>query len=283
MPNHVHGVIIVERATRDPALGKFIQADMIVPGGVQGLDRYAYSYNNPVKYIDPSGHKPCQWGDPDPACNTYSDMDYHLDQQIEQPDAVCRKSNECYQSYLTYKELVWMLHYVPSIEQILYMTAQTEGYSNKESTYYGSGTFEGSFLEGLARNYYQPYEACNRGSPTCTESKLYKFMSGYQPWFDSYKSVNERATYLRYSGMNNDTFRSDLELATSNITNPDYARFQGWMTGMWKGEPWQWHNWTRPPGEGEALGWIYLPTSYGNYFWIMTADQTIYFQNKIDN
>jgi murein DD-endopeptidase MepM/ murein hydrolase activator NlpD len=30
-----------------------------VPGGVQGLDRYAYSYNNPVKYTDPSGHIPC--------------------------------------------------------------------------------------------------------------------------------------------------------------------------------------------------------------------------------
>jgi RHS repeat-associated protein len=45
--------------TGDPAAGRFIQADTIVPGGVQGLDRYAYSYNNPVKYIDPSGHEIC--------------------------------------------------------------------------------------------------------------------------------------------------------------------------------------------------------------------------------
>ena len=28
-------------------------------GGVQGLDRYAYSYNNPVKYTNPSGYTPC--------------------------------------------------------------------------------------------------------------------------------------------------------------------------------------------------------------------------------
>ena len=40
----------------DPSLGRFAQADTVVPGGVQGYDRYAYSNNNPVRYIDPSGH-----------------------------------------------------------------------------------------------------------------------------------------------------------------------------------------------------------------------------------
>jgi RHS repeat-associated protein len=40
----------------DPALGRFIQADSIVPPGVQGLDRYAYVNNDPVRYTDPSGH-----------------------------------------------------------------------------------------------------------------------------------------------------------------------------------------------------------------------------------
>jgi RHS repeat-associated protein len=40
----------------DPAAGRFIQADSIVPGGVQGLDRYAYVGNNPVRYTDLSGH-----------------------------------------------------------------------------------------------------------------------------------------------------------------------------------------------------------------------------------
>ena len=29
-----------------------------MPGGVQGLDRYAYVGNNPVAYVDPSGHMP---------------------------------------------------------------------------------------------------------------------------------------------------------------------------------------------------------------------------------
>ncbi len=42
----------------DPALGRFAQADSIVPPGVQGLDRYAYVNNNPMRYTDPTGHCP---------------------------------------------------------------------------------------------------------------------------------------------------------------------------------------------------------------------------------
>ena len=33
-----------------------IQADSIVPNDMQGLDRYLYTANNPVRYTDPSGH-----------------------------------------------------------------------------------------------------------------------------------------------------------------------------------------------------------------------------------
>ena len=43
----------------DPALGRFAQADSIIPvdtQGVQAWDRYAYANNNPVRYNDPTGH-----------------------------------------------------------------------------------------------------------------------------------------------------------------------------------------------------------------------------------
>ena len=42
----------------DPALGRFIQADTIVPqpGNPLAWDRYAYAGNNPAKYIDPNEH-----------------------------------------------------------------------------------------------------------------------------------------------------------------------------------------------------------------------------------
>ena len=42
----------------DPALGRFISADTIVPDPTnpQALNRYSYVLNNPLKYTDPSGH-----------------------------------------------------------------------------------------------------------------------------------------------------------------------------------------------------------------------------------
>jgi RHS repeat-associated protein len=44
----------------DPALGRFLQPDPIVPepGNPQGLNRYAYVYNNPLRYVDGGGHLP---------------------------------------------------------------------------------------------------------------------------------------------------------------------------------------------------------------------------------
>ena len=45
----------------DPALGRFIQADTIVPeaGNPQAWDRYAYANNNPTNSTDPTGHRAC--------------------------------------------------------------------------------------------------------------------------------------------------------------------------------------------------------------------------------
>jgi RHS repeat-associated protein len=42
----------------DPALGRFLQPDPIVPepGDPRALNRYAYVYNNPLRYTDLSGH-----------------------------------------------------------------------------------------------------------------------------------------------------------------------------------------------------------------------------------
>jgi RHS repeat-associated protein len=53
----------------DPALGRVIQADTIVPQpeDPQSLNRYAYVYNNPLKYTDPTGHYTFE-GDPSDPC-----------------------------------------------------------------------------------------------------------------------------------------------------------------------------------------------------------------------
>ena len=44
----------------DPAIGRFISADSIVPdfSNPQSLNRYSYVFNNPLSYRDPNGHNP---------------------------------------------------------------------------------------------------------------------------------------------------------------------------------------------------------------------------------
>jgi RHS repeat-associated protein len=44
----------------DPALGRFTSPDTIIPGAnnPQAWDRYSYTFNNPVRYVDPDGHFP---------------------------------------------------------------------------------------------------------------------------------------------------------------------------------------------------------------------------------
>jgi RHS repeat-associated protein len=53
------GLLFYNARWYDVSLGRFAQADTIVPGGIQGLDRYAYVNNSPVNYVDPSGHSYC--------------------------------------------------------------------------------------------------------------------------------------------------------------------------------------------------------------------------------
>ncbi len=50
------GLLFYNARYYSPALGRFVSADTIIPPGVQGLDRYAYVNNNPLRYTDPSGH-----------------------------------------------------------------------------------------------------------------------------------------------------------------------------------------------------------------------------------
>jgi RHS repeat-associated protein len=59
----------------DPALSRFSSADTIVPGvgTSQAWDRYAYGMNNPLRYIDPSGHSPCGSSYSDPDCEEEDD------------------------------------------------------------------------------------------------------------------------------------------------------------------------------------------------------------------
>jgi RHS repeat-associated protein len=54
------GLLYYHARYYDPTLGRFISPDSIVPepGNPQSFNRFAYVYNNPLKYTDPSGHCP---------------------------------------------------------------------------------------------------------------------------------------------------------------------------------------------------------------------------------
>jgi RHS repeat-associated protein len=51
------GLMFYNARWLDPSLGRFTSADTITPRETQGLDRYGYGNNNPIRYTDPSGHK----------------------------------------------------------------------------------------------------------------------------------------------------------------------------------------------------------------------------------
>lgn len=55
------GLIYMNARWYDPGLGRFLAADTIVPNPAepQSFNRYSYGYNNPVRYVDPSGHIAC--------------------------------------------------------------------------------------------------------------------------------------------------------------------------------------------------------------------------------
>jgi RHS repeat-associated protein len=61
-------------------LGRFISADTIVPGAgnPQAFNRYAYGLDNPVKYIDPSGHMPTDGCQTEGCTNNQADILYNV-------------------------------------------------------------------------------------------------------------------------------------------------------------------------------------------------------------
>lgn len=161
---------------------------------------------------------------------------------------------------------------------VVYMTAQAEGY-----TYVDGTSLEGDFVEALARNYWEPYDACSDGGTgVCSSSKLYMFMSGYQVWFGGH--VDDLLGTLSMTAGREDLLGTPAQMGRIQ----ELMEYPGdWRSGKKPDQPWQWHNWWRAPGlrkskdgrVAEAIGWVSATGGqFGDYFWIMTADQDYYFK-----
>jgi len=81
------GLMDYKARAYDPWLGKFIQPDCIVPGALnpQAYNRFGYSFNNPIIFMDPSGHQPCIFWDSNGNCVT-SMTNYLFEQSMKISD-----------------------------------------------------------------------------------------------------------------------------------------------------------------------------------------------------
>jgi len=82
------GLVFYGARFYDPLLSRWASPDSIIPQnqGTLAWDRYAYSYGNPVKYIDPSGHKPCEGENDAEGC------DWKLPALLKKADALLQKN-----------------------------------------------------------------------------------------------------------------------------------------------------------------------------------------------
>jgi len=101
------GLMFYNARYYDPALGRFAQADSIIPGGAQGLDRYAYVNNSPVNFTDPSGHK-CA-GDDAALCSSASLL--HISSSPDSPDDVNLDPDRDEGAYSLYQMYLDMWHH----------------------------------------------------------------------------------------------------------------------------------------------------------------------------
>ena len=99
------GLLFYNARWYDPSLGRFNQPDTIVPGGIQGYDRYAYANNNPVRYTDPTGHD-VDCGIGDSYCNeARREYYYSWRQYADSSFKIYLKARDAYEFYYKHPDI----------------------------------------------------------------------------------------------------------------------------------------------------------------------------------
>lgn len=255
-----------------------------------------YTLGNPINRIDPSGHDSCVvWNGT--TCIVGEDGTYYpsgfrptgygkevapllIANAGYQPSSACLANAECSDSYNTLVSVVAKLGYAPSEKQILAMTASAEYFDYRN---YNGGAVGSVGQEGLARNYYN---ACSNDG--CSGDELYKFMSGFSPWFGGAGATgaefsDSRADLLLSHGINGEDIRRH-----TNAIFGEYAIGQSWDIGLDYDKPWQWFTLSinqdklgsaKIGGYGPGFDAI-LSVDLGNhqYFWMFTYRQVLNFE-----
>ncbi len=121
----------------DPALGRFVSPDPIVPqpGNPQSLNRYSYGLNNPLRYIDPTGHYEC---DPQSGCtgDDIPDITGYCSQQ----------AGFCYLDPNLDKAIAFYAQLYEIPYELLYVTLLVEYMDDRQT---GQGAFD-TFIQSSA-------------------------------------------------------------------------------------------------------------------------------------
>ena len=83
------GLIHMNGRVYDPVLGRFLSPDPLVqaPHNTQSYNRYAYVFNNPLSFVDPTGYKKtCLEDDYSPACPDSGSGDNETEEMVVTPE-----------------------------------------------------------------------------------------------------------------------------------------------------------------------------------------------------
>ena len=210
----------------DVSLGRFVQADIVVPNSIQGLDRFAYVGNNPVRYTDPSGH--CRMDDEPDECfvpgkkypKTHGS---DVISAIAQPAGLTQSGAEAYNGLMTLVSMNnawWNEDGKLTVQEALAMLLfrEVSVTANQSCDVNGNCQFNlpGAVMTAATAKWQQ-YCSAGWGTANC----LNGFWGYYQATIDISKSTSLQQQYLD-NNLNNLTYYGDVYIreAGNMISSP---------------------------------------------------------------
>jgi RHS repeat-associated protein len=273
-----------------PYLNRWIQPDTLVlgAGNPQSMNRFSYNLGNPIRYVDPTGHGvDCGMGDR--YCRNGI-----FEIPVTKPDGNCRSAANCLDqedSYLTYKSLVYKLGRFPTMVEVVRMTVGNEYWSVVDfdtTPSPSSMTIKSAGGEAVARNYY---EQCGEDGCQPTDSDLYRFMAGYEPWLghtevfdgDQDQRAQDLVDSLTASFGNTS---DDLDIHVQELLG-EVGIARGYTTGYADNRPWQFWGPTTTAPSAMTFGFLDTDTAIlavdmgaGSWSYFLTGAQNLDFTGR---